>query len=320
MKQYTRRENRIRKSFLAAMTLFLLVFLTGCASNEENTQSYKIYFLSDDRTSLSALDYELSEEGGVEDQIEEVLAILASEPKEDGLSSPIEGFDILGTSLSGNALSVNVSNEYEDLDGIEEILVRASIVCSLCSIDGVDSVSFLCDGEELTTKNEETVGAMTAQMFILSSGDEIDSYEKAQLHLYFANESGDRLVDTYRTVVYNANISLERLVVEEVLKGPNSDVVYPTLNEAAQILSVTTRDGVCYINFDKNFLEEPYKVASEVAIYSLVNSLTELTSVQEVQILIDGETDRDFMDMSLSSSFERNLSLVQEADDSLVSE
>lgn len=320
MKQYTRRENRIRKSFLAAMTLFLLVFLTGCASNEENTQSYKIYFLSDDRTSLSALDYELSEEGGVEDQIEEVLAILASEPKEDGLSSPIEGFDILWTSLSGNALSVNVSNEYEDLDGIEEILVRASIVCSLCSIDGVDSVSFLCDGEELTTKNEETVGAMTAQMFILSSGDEIDSYEKAQLHLYFANESGDRLVDTYRTVVYNANISLERLVVEEVLKGPNSDVVYPTLNEAAQILSVTTRDGVCYINFDKNFLEEPYKVTSEVAIYSLVNSLTELTSVQEVQILIDGETDRDFMDMSLSSSFERNLSLVQEADDSLVSE
>lgn len=320
MKQYTRRENRIRKSFLAAMTLFLLVFLTGCASNEENTQSYKIYFLSDDRTSLSALDYELSEEGGVEDQIEEVLAILASEPKEDGLSSPIEGFDILGTSLSGNALSVNVSNEYEDLDGIEEILVRASIVCSLCSIDGVDSVSFLCDGEELTTKNEETVGAMTAQMFILSSGDEIDSYEKAQLHLYFANESGDQLVDTYRTVVYNANISLERLVVEEVLKGPNSDVVYPTLNEAAQILSVTTRDGVCYINFDKNFLEEPYKVTSEVAIYSLVNSLTELTSVQEVQILIDGETDRDFMDMSLSSSFERNLSLVQEADDSLVSE
>lgn len=320
MKQYTRRENRIRKSFLAAMTLFLLVFLTGCASNKENTQSYKIYFLSDDRTSLSALDYELSEEGGVEDQIEEVLAILASEPKEDGLSSPIEGFDILGTSLSGNALSVNVSNEYEDLDGIEEILVRASIVCSLCRIDGVDSVSFLCDGEELTTKNEETVGAMTAQMFILSSGDEIDSYEKAQLHLYFANESGDQLVDTYRTVVYNANISLERLVVEEVLKGPNSDVVYPTLNEAAQILSVTTRDGVCYINFDKNFLEEPYKVTSEVAIYSLVNSLTELTSVQEVQILIDGETDRDFMDMSLSSSFERNLSLVQEADDSLVSE
>ena len=182
---------------------------------------------------------------------------------------------------------------------------------TLCQIDGVDSVSFLCGDYPLTNEDGSVVTAMNSDMFIFNSGKEIMNYEKVRLHLYFANEDGDQLVDTYRNVVYNSNISMERLVVEQVLKGPNSDVVFPTLNPAAKVLSVTTRDGVCYVNLDQAFLTEPYGVTSQVAIYSLVNSLTELSSVSAVQITIEGKTGKSFMDSSLSSAFERNLSVVR---------
>ena len=72
---------------------------------------------------------------------------------------------------------------------------------------------------------------------------------------------------------------------------------------------------MCYVNFDQAFLTEPYDVTSQVAVYSLVNSLTELSSVQTVQITIDGKADRNFMEISLSSAFERNLSMVRDQEE-----
>lgn len=154
------------------------------------------------------------------------------------------------------------------------------------------------------------MGAQSGDDFIFSSDSELRSYEQVQLHLYFANERGTGLVSTYRTVVYNSNIAPERLVTEEVIKGPNTDVVYPTINPQTRILSVTTRDEICYVNLDRSFLSDPYDVTSRVAIYSLVNSLTELTSVSAVQIRIEGESKESLMDTSLQDAFQRDLSLV----------
>ena len=225
--------------------------------------------------------------------------------------APIQNFTVTGTTLQNGTLTVFLSSDYEELETVREILTRAALVNTLCQIDGVDSVSFLCGDHPLTNEDGSVVTAMNSDMFIFNSGKEIMNYEKVRLHLYFANEDGDQLVDTYRNVVYNSNISMERLVVEQVLKGPNSDVVFPTLNPAAKVLSVTTRDGVCYVNLDQAFLTEPYGVTSQVAIYSLVNSLTELSSVSAVQITIEGKTGKAFMDSSLSSAFERNLSVVR---------
>ena len=77
------------------------------------------------------------------------------------------------------------------------------------------------------------------------------------------------------------------------------------------MISVTTRDNICYVNLDRNFQSEPYRVSPEVAVYSLVNSLTELDGVESVQISVDGQPDAVFMEsLSLSGSFKRNEALI----------
>ena len=322
-----RRKAGYRVSAVAAAAALCLALLAGCGlsvgdtSASGDTSSRMIYYLNSDRTLLSQAEYtplsgQQIDGMSVQEQISDVLTQLSSDTGELGTTPPIRDFSVEETVLSGSSLTLNLSAEYLKLESTLEILTRAAIVNSLCQIDGVDTVSFLCGDEELTDADGDIVGAMTADMFIFSSGNEIGTYEKVRLHLYFASDTGDELVDTYRTVVYNSNISQERLVVEQVLKGPNSEVVYPTLNASTQILSVTTRDYVCYVNLDAAFLEEPYSVTSRVAIYSLVNSLTELTTVREVQILIDGDSTRTFMDTSLSQTFERDLSVVRGSSES----
>ena len=298
------------------LTLVLLSGMTGCAREEKEDSGLLLYYLNEDLSSLNTLSY-LMEDGkskadlSPQEMADDMLEQLATPSGDVRSIAPIQNFTVTGTTLQNGTLTVFLSSDYEELETVREILTRAALVNTLCQIDGVDSVSFLCGDHPLTNEDGSVVTAMNSDMFIFNSGKEIMNYEKVRLHLYFANEDGDQLVDTYRNVVYNINISMERLVVEQVLKGPNSDVVFPTLNPASKVLSVTTRDGVCYVNLDQAFLTEPYGVTSQVAIYSLVNSLTELSSVSAVQITIEGKTGKAFMDSSLSSAFERNLSVVR---------
>lgn len=298
------------------LTLVLLSGMTGCAREEKEDSGLLLYYLNEDLSSLNTLSY-LMEDGkskadlSPQEMADDMLEQLATPSGDVRSIAPIQNFTVTGTTLQNGTLTVFLSSDYEELETVREILTRAALVNTLCQIDGVDSVSFLCGDHPLTNEDGSVVTAMNSDMFIFNSGKEIMNYEKVRLHLYFANEDGDQLVDTYRNVVYNSNISMERLVVEQVLKGPNSDVVFPTLNPASKVLSVTTRDGVCYVNLDQAFLTEPYGVTSQVAIYSLVNSLTELSSVSAVQITIEGKTGKSFMDSSLSSAFERNLSAVR---------
>ena len=298
------------------LTLVLLSGMTGCAREEKEDSGLLLYYLNEDLSSLNTLSY-LMEDGkskadlSPQEMADDMLEQLATPSGDVRSIAPIQNFTVTGTTLQNGTLTVFLSSDYEELETVREILTRAALVNTLCQIDGVDSVSFLCGDHPLTNEDGSVVTAMNSDMFIFNSGKEIMNYEKVRLHLYFANEHGDQLVDTYRNVVYNSNISMERLVVEQVLKGPNSDVVFPTLNPASKVLSVTTRDGVCYVNLDQAFLTEPYGVTSQVAIYSLVNSLTELSSVSAVQITIEGKTGKAFMDSSLSSAFERNLSVVR---------
>ena len=72
-----------------------------------------------------------------------------------------------------------------------------------------------------------------------------------------------------------------------------------------------TKDGICYVNLNEEFANQPYNVRADVTIYSITNSLVELPNVNKVQILINGETGVYYRDkVYLSDVFERNLDLL----------
>lgn len=52
-----------------------------------------------------------------------------------------------------------------------------------------------------------------------------------------------------------------------------------------KLLSVTTVDGVCYVNFDAGFTNQDYEIQEPIVIYSIVNSLSELSTVSKFRFL-----------------------------------
>lgn len=308
--------NRMNKKSIILFISIIFCLLTACAAKGQTEgQEEKIidvYYLNKDNTKVVLEEHALSGESDTE-LLDEVIQILQTPPKDVLLKAPItDAFRVNNYDMKEKHVVLDVDKRYKDLEPTKEVLTRAAIVRTLAQLKEVDFVSINVNGEPLTDVSGNLVGRMSADMFIDNAGTEINTYEKAKMHLYFANSTGDGLVEINRTKVYNSNISLEKLVVEQIIAGPTNKESFPTVNPDTKIISVTVKDGTCYVNLNETFLTQIYNVSAETTIYSLVNSLIELANVNKVQILINGKTDITYRDnISLTTVFERKLELIK---------
>lgn len=305
-----RKQSKIIYSLLLSI---ILLAMTSCGSGKKSEDpSFKVYYLNKDGMGVSGTGYQPVGEDTMT-IVGEVLEELKKQPSDYDLRPVIlSDVSVNAVTLNEGVLMLDFDTGYIKDQGREEILRRAAIVRTLTQIDGVDEISISVDGSPLNDINGIPVGIMTSDMFIDNAGDEINSYERTKLVLYFANEEGTGLVQTTEAVAYNSNISMEKLVTEHIISGPLSNGLYPVTDPGVGLMGVTTKDGICYVNLSKEFLVKQGRLTDEVVLYSFVNSLTELPNINKVQFMIDSETEISFGEHSyLSEPFERNLEIVE---------
>ncbi len=313
---------RFRRSRFSAavllLTCLLMLFglfagLSGCAGKKTDEEAVRVFYLTSDKTGLVPRQQVLEAES-VYGRVEELLDLLATVPPEEGMYAPITGFERVDFSIDKNTIVLELSGDYRKLDNITEKLTRAALVNTLCEIEDIRRVTIRVNGALIVDEHGNKSENMTADQFIYNAGSEMLNFERAEIHLYFASEDGKKLVETYRTVVFNGNIPMERLVVEQVISGPNGDFNYPTVNEGTKVVNILTRDNICTVTLDKTFLTNPYPVEPEVAVYSIVNSLTELPAIRQVQIIIEGEDNPVFMNtytLDSETLLQKNTKIIQ---------
>lgn len=291
------------------LAVFCVLAFAACGKEETGGEnSIQVYYINNAGTKVEMHPHEMTSQTG-EEQLEELLECLSANPDKLEYRAPLSlGFQILGKNLENERIQIDVDKAYKELPAITEVLVRAAITRTLTQLPDISYVSITVEGEQLFDSMDNQVGWMSADQFIDNDGNEINTYELARVRLYFAGESGGELIGTYREKRYSTNLSLERFVVEELIAGPSGqgEGQYPSINPNTKILSVMTRDGVCYVNLDENFLSVVNNVSTDVSVYSIVNSLIELSNVNKVQILVNGEVPQAFS----STTFERNLDIV----------
>ena len=298
--------------FVIGMLLLCLTGFTGCQKDEATGKYlYKIYNLDRSETKVEFYEYDTDTED-VQALIDEFLQEMSKVPEDVNHHETIHNFMITGTEVKENRLIITVDEAYKKLSPTTEVLTRAALVRTFTQLEGIDFVSMKINDEDLTDSLGGIVGVMDAGQFVDNTGSEINAYENAELILYFASEDGKQLIRAKRPVIYNSNISMEKLVVEQLIGGPVSKDVFPTISKSTKIVGVTLKDRICYVNLNEGFLEQMSNVSPEVTVYSLVNSLTELNSVDKVQIFINGKADVTFRETySLNTVFEKNDDVVK---------
>lgn len=305
------------KKKISVFIVLLLVFAlaVGCSEDEhpEGNVCYTVYYVSNDYSKLISQEYWTTTTDS-RDLVEELLGEMEKNSEKLEYIAPIGGVVELDRwSLNNGKLTLDFKSTYSQLKDEKEVLTRAAIVKTLTQISDITYTTFQVGSSPLVDSVGNMVGAMFNDTFIYNEGAQINSYEEVKLHLYFADKDGTALVPVSQNIMYNSNISMEKLVVEQLIaaSGSNERSSFPTINPETKVFSVTVKDGICYVNLDEIFLTQVYTVSSEVTIYSIVNSLCELTNVNKVQISVNGQTDVNYREsISLTTVFERNLDIV----------
>ncbi len=305
------RKKRYFRMFVPVLfLLFVLLLTTGCGKSQEESR-YHIAYLNKDKTGIVEVPYEMKATT-TETMIEEFFAALCAEPDDVDYRKPIPSdVEITKYSLDGALLTIYFDADYLNMNEVEEVLCRAAIVRTLTQITGVDCVSFYVDETPLTDAEGRLVGTMYKESFVENPGEQINSIQNTNLTLYFSNETGDGLVKETRKVHYSSNISLEKLIMEQLLVGPEISGAKSAIPTGTKLISVSLVDGVCYVSFDETFKNQDYSVNEAIVIYSIVDSLSELSSISKVQISVNGDTSGVYRDnFKLADMYDRNLDYV----------
>ena len=285
----------MRKKIVFLLAFLCMLLLAGC-SNGKETSKYNIEYLNKDKTGIAEMPYDASATT-TDALIEEFFAALSSDPDNVEYRKPIPNdVEITKYSLDGALLTIDFDVDYLNMKEVEEVLCRAAVVRTMTQISGIDCVSFYVDEKPLTDVNGKMVGTMYAESFVENPGEQINTIQNTNLTLYFSNQAGDGLVKETRRVHYSSNISLEKLIMEQLLEGPESKNARSAIPSGTKLMSVSLVDGVCYVSFDENFKNQDYSVNEAIVIYSIVDSLVEGAGVRQVQITINGESNAKYME------------------------
>lgn len=275
---------------------------------------YRLFYI--DSSSSEIVSEKYKPKGSTKEEIvKELLQALNKDPKSYGYKKVVSDDVVIKDYFFTDEEQVTVNFEvYNQSSKIAEVLSRAVIVKTLCQIPEVKYVEFTVNGQPLMDSYEKPVGIMTSEQFIDNTGAEANYYQYAYLNVYFANQKGDKLIASREQVLYKGTKTSEQLILQRLLDGPLETMkhMYPTVPSGTTLNNVTTKEGVCYVDFNSKFLNKIEHLTDQVAIYSIVNSLVELSTVNKVQFMIDGKIQETYREgTEFDTLFERDLNIVE---------
>ncbi len=298
---------------LLLATALLFGICPVCTEAAENT--YIIYYEDLSGTSLHEEEYAPKAEN-FEDLMAELIEKFTETPAEESYRSALpDSVAFQGYERGINDLQMDFSASYYDLDNVEEVLLRAALVKTFGQIPGVTKVMVTVDSEQLVDADGKPVAEMDPDSFIDTKKGGISSYQYAVLDLYFPTRDGEMLQKEVRNIDYSSNMILERVIVEQLIAGASDPSCKTAINPDAELLDVSTKNGICTLNFSEEFNEIPSENApsAQAALYSVIDSICDTSEeIEGVKFSVEGQSNLLFWDeIDLNTDFPMSDALVR---------
>ncbi len=302
-------KHRKRLTSILSLLLLAAVLLSGCGRGDALKEgAFYIYFKNSTKRELFPVEAVIDEQASFDSRIASVWKHMVSGADHAEYTSPVPAtVSLKNYTLQNNNLNLNFDQPYLSLSSPNEVLFRASLVKTFTQFPEIQTVEISVENQPLVLSNGSVVGPMKGSdcIDVLATG--LNAYSETVMDLYFTNETADGLISESVRIRYNNTIPLEQAVVRNLINGPESADLYPTIPNDTKLISVSTKNGTCYVNLNEVFLNRAMVSRPEIAVYSLVNSLTEIVGINAVSISVNGSSNVMFMDQfDLSAPLYRN--------------
>lgn len=122
---------------------------------------------------------------------------------------------------------------------------------------------------------------------VVQKGNEKDNV--INLELYFdSSTSKDKAEIAKEERIINREELVGEIIMQELLKGPaNVSNLKPIFPKETKLISFSIKEGVAYINLSGEARVTMSPAKEEAVLRSILNSMTQLTSVSKIKLMID---------------------------------
>lgn len=305
----------LKKITITALTLFILLLIYLMPTNKINNRNLDVkqnleYTYTNDLETIYLLDYNdyvartfikgCSCSSAV-DKASDLLQGLIVEGKKsniipNGFKAIIpSGTRVLALNLDKGVLTIDFSKEILEINKKYEEKMLESLIYTLTSINGIDSVKILVEGEELKqlpNSNKQLPSLFDRdyginKVYNLTGTNNIDSYT-----VFYVNEFNDNYYYVPVTkYINNDKLDKIKIIIEELTSNP----VYESnlmsfLNVNTKLLDYEIKDDVIKLNFNNLILSDitGNSILEEV-IYTISLSVSNELDVKEVIFMVENE-------------------------------
>ena len=156
----------MKKRKITALVMALVlgaVAFSGCGKKETESK-YKIYYVNEEQGEVLAESFVPSEET-TQTMLEEMTEKLNKKNAEGHTLLP-ENIEIQSCVDDDGMIRVDFNQEYHDLNPVDEVLLRASIVKDYVQIPNIYLVTITAEGTPIVDSQGQEIGAMSLDSFL----------------------------------------------------------------------------------------------------------------------------------------------------------
>lgn len=286
----------MKKRVICLLLLLLLLTSCGRAVKVRGSGEFLFYFYPKDEFSLHT-----QQADGTFETLEDLMrAYLAAEPEAGALSPFPEGWVLESAAMEGNTAVLRFAGRGAEQMPLERSLTNACIAKTLFQREEIYRVTVYRPGEsEPTTLNENDV--------ILKDNGMLPQEE--EVVLYFPDDAKRFLLRETRTVAAMDAADKPAFILRQLLLGHPLSCI----PEGTELLGISVEGGICTVNLSSAFelnMERSF-AAERMAVYSIVDSLTELPEIQAVDIWVAGAPLESLHYLTFAQSVTRDETLLR---------
>ncbi len=297
----------MRGRFLCLM-LVLSVLLSACAANtpEKIDQPFVLYYPSEEiQTEDGVLCTQtISLDPASVTLMQLMQAYLDAETPKGAAQLLPSSWILQSAEMEGSTACLTFSGTESTPFG--NYMLAACLTKTLTQLDSIESVSLMAPGLE------EPIQLTLNEILFEDTGM---LPQKESIILYLPDAEHRYLVRQLQTVEA-IDASAKPQYILECLINPENSCIPPQ----TKLLGVSIESGICTVNLSSDFLEDMEQSYSceRLAVYSIVNTLTELPEINTVDFWIEGAPPERLTFMSLQNSFVRDGSILSSSDPNAV--
>ncbi len=292
----------MKKGWLLIGAVFLSI-LAACSSMEQYMPQNRVtfYYCASGETAhdreTGALGVEICDLGELSCTPQTVLQRYFGGPKTPGLSAAVpQDITVREATLKDGQLCITLSENWDQVVGMEHRLAEACLVLTMTQLPEVKTVCLQPDGES----SHAFCRPMTAADFVLY--DDFATSDQVTVKLYYGDSEGRFLIEENRSGDQISDSDMPAYILQQLLDGPGEDTAQAVIPEGTKLRQVKVEQGLCTVEFSQAFyLNRPAThQQARLAVFSVVNSLTELPQIERVQIVCGTLSLGDYAGLDLS--------------------